>query len=79
MDAMTVAAAASAITGATAATARAWLHTRMQRQQAREHSRREHLQRLPPGSRVVDLGEHGIVIDVGGRADVGASDPHGTR
>jgi len=68
MDAITVTAAASAVTGAAATVAAAWLRSRSQWQQAREESRRDHLHHLPPGSRVVDLGEHGVVIEVGGQA-----------
>jgi hypothetical protein len=68
MDAITVTAAASAVTGAAVTVATAWLRARCQRQQAREESRRDHLHHLPPGSRVVDLGEHGMMIEVGGAA-----------
>jgi len=71
MDAITVT-AASAVTGAVATAAAAWLQARRQRQQAREESRRDHLDHLPPGSRVVDLGEHGVVIEVGGSPAAGA-------
>jgi hypothetical protein len=35
----------------------------------RERARCDHLRRLPPGSRVVDLGRHGMVIEVGGQDD----------
>lgn len=68
MDATTVTAAACALTGAVTTMAGAWLRARSQRQRAREKSRRDHLRDLPPGSRIIDLGEHGIVIEVGDRA-----------
>lgn len=44
-----------------------WLKVRVQRWRWREESRREHVRGLPAGSRVVDLGERGIVIEVGQR------------
>ena len=68
MDAITVTAAASAGMGAATTMAAAWLRARSQRQRAREKTRRDYLRGLPPGSRVIDLGDHGIVIEVGARA-----------
>jgi hypothetical protein len=47
--------------------ARVWLKTRGQARRSREESRRQHLRILPSGSRIIDLGERGIIIEVGGR------------
>ncbi len=55
----------TAVTGAAAALLRAWICSRVQRQQAREASRRDHVRCLPPGSRIVDWGERGMMIEVG--------------
>jgi hypothetical protein len=65
MDDTAVAEAAAAFTAA-ASVITPWLRSRSRRQLAREASRRDHVSRLPPGSRIVDLGSHGMVIDVGG-------------
>jgi hypothetical protein len=65
MNAIGVIAAASTGIGAAATVITAWLRARSLRQQAREKSRREYLRSLPGGSRVVDLGDHGVVIEVG--------------
>ncbi|WP_061296981.1 hypothetical protein [Herbidospora cretacea] len=42
-----------------------WLRVHLQRIRLREESRRDHIRHLPPGSRVLDLGSRGVVIDVG--------------
>lgn len=69
MDAITLSAAAvPAVTGAVTTIATAWLRARSQELRAREESRSVCRPGLPPGSRIIDLGEHGIVIEVGGRA-----------
>ena len=60
MDPVTFTAVVSTVTAASAG-ASAWLQAR-----AREQARGEQLRELPPGSRVIDLGEHGIVVEVGG-------------
>lgn len=67
MGVVTVAAAVSAVSGAEATVAVAWLRTHSQLRRARERSRHGHLRDLPPGSRVVDLGRHGLVIEIGPR------------
>ena len=64
MDATIVAAAVPAIAGAVTTIARAWLE-RAQWQKSCPDCRRG----LPPGSRVMDLGEHGLVIEIGGGAE----------
>jgi hypothetical protein len=43
----------------------AWLRARGQRQRVRERARHDEVRSLPPGSRMVDLGRHGLVIDIG--------------
>lgn len=51
-----------------------WLKAWVQLRRAREESRRQHVRALPTGSRIIDLGERGIVIEVGaqeGRAGGG--------
>jgi hypothetical protein len=67
MDAITVTAAASAMTCAASTVATAWIRSRSQLQRVREEARRDHVHGLPPGSRVIDLGGRGIVIEVGGQ------------
>ncbi|NUP50219.1 MAG: hypothetical protein HOW97_23355 [Catenulispora sp.] len=59
MDPVVTAAALTA--GATAVSG--W--ARMKVQSARENARIEHLRILPPGSRLLDLGENGLLIEVG--------------
>jgi hypothetical protein len=49
--------------------ARVCWRQRMAWRQMREQARCDHIRRLPPGSRVLDLGRHGMVIEVGGRDD----------
>ena len=66
MDAMTITAALSALAGSATTIATVWLRTRSQETRARENSRRSQMRELPPGSRIVDLGRRGMVIDVGG-------------
>lgn len=56
----------TAVVSATSACASAWLQARIRQRRDREQARGEQLRELPPGSRVIDLGEHGIVVEVGG-------------
>jgi hypothetical protein len=70
--------AAVAILVVVATIPRAWISSVVARHRAREESRYRCLRALPPGSRVVDLGEHGMLIDVGGRVDREAH-PHDIR
>lgn len=65
---MHLVAAATAVTGMAGTVMMAWLRGRVQRHQAREAARRDHVRYLPPGSRIVDLGERAMAIDVGVRA-----------
>ncbi|MEY9842012.1 hypothetical protein ABH941_007295 [Streptacidiphilus sp. EB103A] len=44
-----------------------WLKARVQQRRAREESRRQYVRTLPAYSRIIDLGEHGIMIEVGAR------------
>lgn len=66
VDPVTVAWVISVITGAVGTAVSVWVRGRVQRCRAREEARIEHLHRLPPGSRLIDLGERGLVIEVGG-------------
>jgi hypothetical protein len=68
LESTTIAALVTAVTGAAAAFMRAWLLSRVQRQKAREASRCDHVRCVPPGSRIVDLGERGMMIEVGSAA-----------
>jgi hypothetical protein len=79
MNAVAVTATASAGMGAAATIIAAWLRARSLRQQAREKSRRDCLRGLPGGSRVIDLGEHGMVIDVGPEGARAGDEADGTR
>ncbi|MGW8877648.1 hypothetical protein [Streptomyces mirabilis] len=60
-----VTAAAAAACGALTTMIAGWLKVRVQLWRAREESRRQHVRTLPAGSRIIDLGERGIVIEVG--------------
>lgn len=44
-----------------------WLRSRCRERQSRDQSSRKTAQALPPGSRIVDLGRRGVIIDVGTR------------
>ena len=59
------AAALSALAGSATTITITWLRTRAQRLRAHDQSRRDTARHLPPGSRIVDLGAHGMIIDVG--------------
>ena len=65
MDPVTLTAVVSTVVAAASAGASAWLQARVRQQRAREQARGAQLRELPPGSRVIDLGKHGIVIEVG--------------
>jgi hypothetical protein len=73
-----VTAAVSAVAGAGATIARAWIKARG-RQRATEESGRDRLSDLPLGSRVIDFGDHGMVIEVGGRNGQPHKDHHAGR
>lgn len=61
-------AAAGGLAASFSAIAAAWLRQRAKSLKAREDARRDHVRHLPPGSHLVDLGQRGIVIEVGERA-----------
>lgn len=63
----TTAAVLAAVGGALTAITTGWLKARVQQRRDREESRRQHVHSLPAGSRIIDLGERGIVIEVGAR------------
>ncbi|MEU7864216.1 hypothetical protein [Nonomuraea sp. NPDC049141] len=65
MDYATVAASATAIAGTLCGLGGIWLRGRIHRHRLREEARRDHVRKLPPGSRLLDLGRHGMIIDVG--------------
>jgi hypothetical protein len=66
MEPITVASAVSAVGGMVGMLVTA----RVRRHRAREAARRDHLRYLPPGSRIVDLGDRGLTIEVGDRVAV---------
>jgi hypothetical protein len=70
IDPVTATAIVAAVLGAATTITGTWLRGRVLRQRAREEARRDHLRRLPPGSRLIDLGDRGLVIEVGGQASV---------
>jgi hypothetical protein len=78
MDPVTVPTTASAGRGGAAATA-AWLRAKSRREQTALRSRRYYLHDLPSGSRVVDLGEHTLVVKVGERAADARKDRNAVR
>jgi hypothetical protein len=67
MDAVTIAAVVPAITSAGVAIARVWLRAGGERQRVRERSRHDYACSLPSGSRIIDLGKNGLVIEIGPR------------
>lgn len=67
MDAVTVAAAVPALTSAAVTIARAWLRAHGERLRVKERSRQDYVRSLPPGSRIIDLGKNGLVIEMGPR------------
>lgn len=62
---MDFASTVTAVTGAVLALAGSWFRARIQRHRAREEARADHVRNLGPGSRLVDLGENGILIEFG--------------
>jgi hypothetical protein len=62
VDPVTVVVALAPLIGGGITLAGSWLQGRMARRSLQQHARQ-----LPPGSRVIDLGGHGIVIEIGGR------------
>ncbi|MEU6555359.1 hypothetical protein ABZ915_34625 [Streptomyces sp. NPDC046915] len=66
-DTTAVVTMAGAVITAITTIAGGWLKARVHLRRYREESRRQHVRILPAGSRIIDLGEHGIVIEVGGR------------
>lgn len=70
VDPLTAAALLSGALASLAALGGTWLRSHAQRHRAREEARRDHLRYLPPGSRLLDLGRHGMVIELG------RSEPH---
>ena len=67
MDSVTIAAVVPALTSAGVAIARMWLRAGGDRQRARERSRHDYVCSLPSGSRIIDLGKNGLVIEIGPR------------
>jgi hypothetical protein len=76
MDPVTAATIASAIVGAAATVLGVWLSWRAERRRSRDAARRDYANHLPPGSRIVDLGRHGAVIDIGGQIAEREDHPH---
>lgn len=68
MDTMDLASSVTAVTGAAVALVGSCFRARVQRQRAREEARADHVRNLGPGSRVLDLGENGILIEFGAEA-----------
>ncbi|MCX5327849.1 hypothetical protein [Streptomyces sp. NBC_00140] len=58
---------AGAVITAITTIASGWLKARVQLRRSREESRQKHVRTLPTGSRIIDLGERGIIIEVGGK------------
>ncbi len=76
MDPLTTAALLTAVLGALTTLGGTWLRGRVRHQMAREEARRDHIRHLPPGSRLLDLGRIGMVIEISGhpsRSDSGRS------
>lgn len=65
MDAVTLVAAVPVITSSAVTIARAWMRARGERQRVKECSRQDYIRSLPPGSRIIDLGKNGLVIEMG--------------
>ena len=69
MDLVTLGLIAATAGGAATTSLRLWAWKRVAERQAREASRCDHVHHLPAGSRIVDLGRHGMIIDVGTREE----------
>lgn len=65
MDPVQIAAAVSAVLVAGVTVVGAWLRSVVSREKSREVARRDLVRRLPEGSRILDLGKHGILIEFG--------------
>ena len=65
MDLAIAASAGTAVLGVLGTLGAVWLREHRRRRQLREQARRDHVRCLPPGSRIVDLGGYGMVIDIG--------------
>jgi preprotein translocase subunit YajC len=68
MGVIPVTAALSAVIGAVTTIVTAWLRARSRERQERDRASRRMVRALPPGSRIVDLGRHGTIIDIGSRS-----------
>jgi hypothetical protein len=79
MDPVTAVTIASAIVGATATVLGVWLSWRAARCRSQDAARRHYADCLPPGSRIVDLGKHGAVIDIGGQIAGREDHPHDVK
>lgn len=62
---MDLASSVTAVAVAVVALAGSCFRARVQRQRAREEARADHIRNLGPGSRLIDLGENGILIELG--------------
>lgn len=69
MHPVTWAAAATAAMASLPGAIRAWAWQRAARSAAREKARADHVRHLPSGSRIVDLGRRGVMVEIGGRDD----------
>jgi len=67
MSAIPITAALSALAASATTIASAWFQAQERRLQAQDWSRRQVVRDLPPGSRVADLGRHGVIIELGSR------------
>lgn len=68
MEPITIAAVSTVCANTASVLAQAWTWRRTARRRGREAARHQQLRlrSLPAGSRIVDLGEHVLVIDIGG-------------
>lgn len=65
MDYATLMASATAIGGGLCTLGSIWLRSRLQHHRLREEARRDHVRRLPAGSWLLDMGRHGVIIEIG--------------
>ncbi|HET9970330.1 MAG TPA: hypothetical protein VFQ68_19005 [Streptosporangiaceae bacterium] len=68
MDPVTVATAVTAVAGMLGTLVTAGVRGRTARAIAREAARRDHVRYLRSGSRIIDLGDRGVMIEVGNPA-----------
>lgn len=71
MDPVIVASAVTAVLGSLGTIMALCLREQRRRHQLSEQARRDHVRDLPPGSRIVDFGDRGMVIDIGAQPDAG--------